>query len=128
MRLFQAPLDTCLDSPLLAGLSVHGLHFTVYEPSMIIRLVDFVQDMSGAPRHKTFSKPDFLKDASFLLTVEVFFTVCLQFVFFTCGGRAVRKKDQTQFPDGMNRKQKRPKLVSGWGGTVSKKDQTDFPP
>ena len=33
MRLFQAPLDTCLDSPLLASLSVHGLHFTVYTPS-----------------------------------------------------------------------------------------------
>ena len=36
MRLFQAPLDTCLDSPLLASLSVHGWHFTVYAPSRII--------------------------------------------------------------------------------------------
>ena len=30
MRLFQAALDTCLDSPFFASLSVHGLHFTVY--------------------------------------------------------------------------------------------------
>ena len=30
MCLFQAHPDTCLDSPLLASLSVHGLHFTVY--------------------------------------------------------------------------------------------------
>ena len=33
MRLFQAALDTCLDSPFSASLSVHGLHFTVYTPS-----------------------------------------------------------------------------------------------
>ena len=30
---FQAALDTCLDSPSFASLSVHGLHFTVYAPS-----------------------------------------------------------------------------------------------
>ena len=30
MRLFQAALDTPLDSPFSATLSVHGLHFTVY--------------------------------------------------------------------------------------------------
>ena len=30
---FQGALETCLDSPLLASLSVHGLHFTVYAPS-----------------------------------------------------------------------------------------------
>ena len=35
MRLLQAPLDTCLDSPFFAGLSVHGLHFTVYALSSI---------------------------------------------------------------------------------------------
>ena len=29
MRLFQAALDTPLDSPFSATLSVHGLHFTV---------------------------------------------------------------------------------------------------
>ena len=34
MPYVQAPLDTCLDSPLLASLSVHGLHFTVCAPSM----------------------------------------------------------------------------------------------
>ena len=33
MRLFQGPLDTCLDSPFFASLSVHGLHFTVYAAS-----------------------------------------------------------------------------------------------
>ena len=33
MRLFQAALDTCLDSPFFGSLSVHGLHFTVYAPS-----------------------------------------------------------------------------------------------
>ena len=33
MRLFQAALDTCLDSPFSATLSVHGLHFTVCAPS-----------------------------------------------------------------------------------------------
>ena len=33
MRLFQAPLDTPLDSPFSATLSVHGLHFTVCAPS-----------------------------------------------------------------------------------------------
>ena len=64
-------------------------------------------------------------DASFLLTVEVFY---LRFVFFTYGGGTVSKKDQTQFPDGGNREQKRPNLISGLGETVSKKDQTDFPP
>ena len=34
VRLFQAALDTCLDSPFFASLSVHGLHFTVYAPSI----------------------------------------------------------------------------------------------
>ena len=33
MRLFQAALGTCLDSPFFASLSVHGLHFTVYAPA-----------------------------------------------------------------------------------------------
>ena len=33
MRLFQAPLNSCLGSPFFANLSVHGLHFTVYAPS-----------------------------------------------------------------------------------------------
>ena len=33
MRLFQAPLDTSLDSTFSATLSVHGLHFTVCAPS-----------------------------------------------------------------------------------------------
>ena len=35
MRLFQAALDTPLDSPFSANLSVHGLHFTVCAPSSI---------------------------------------------------------------------------------------------
>ena len=34
MRLFQAALDTCHDSPFFASLSVHGLHFTVYARSI----------------------------------------------------------------------------------------------
>ena len=34
MHLFQAALDTRLDSPLLASISVHGLHFTVYAASI----------------------------------------------------------------------------------------------
>ena len=29
-RPFRTALDTCLNSPLLVSLSVHGLHFTVY--------------------------------------------------------------------------------------------------
>ena len=33
MRLFQAALDTTLDCPFSATLSVHGLHFTVCAPS-----------------------------------------------------------------------------------------------
>ena len=33
MRLFQAALDTPLDSPFSATLSVHGLHFMVCAPS-----------------------------------------------------------------------------------------------
>ena len=34
MRLFQPALDTPLDSPSSATLSVHGLHFTVCAPSI----------------------------------------------------------------------------------------------
>ena len=34
MRPFQGPLDTSLDSPFSASLSVHGLHFTVCVPSI----------------------------------------------------------------------------------------------
>ena len=37
MRLFQVALDTCLDSPFFASLSVHGLHFTVYAPSIYVQ-------------------------------------------------------------------------------------------
>ena len=37
MRLLQAALDTCLDSPFFASLSVHGLHFTVCAPSIRIQ-------------------------------------------------------------------------------------------
>ena len=36
MRLFPAALDTPLDSPFSATLSVHGLHFTVYAPSILL--------------------------------------------------------------------------------------------
>ena len=50
----------------------------------------------------------------------------LRFIFFTYSGGTVSKKDQTQFPDRGNRKQKRPNLIFGQGETVSKKDQTDL--
>ena len=43
MRLFQAVLDTCLDSPFFASLSLHGLHFTVYAPSGQISPLGFPQ-------------------------------------------------------------------------------------
>ena len=36
MRLFQAPLGTCLGSPFFANHSVHGLHFTVYALSSFV--------------------------------------------------------------------------------------------
>ena len=36
MRLFQAALDTRLDNPFSATLSVHGLHFTVCAPSILV--------------------------------------------------------------------------------------------
>ena len=49
MRLFQAALDTCLDSPFVASLSVHGLHFTVYAPSMDPRLL-----ILGSPSDPSF--------------------------------------------------------------------------
>ena len=55
----------------------------------------------------------FFLDASFLLTVKVFL---LTVRLFTYGGGTVSKKDQTQFPAGGNRKQKRPNLISGGGG------------
>ena len=48
MRLFQAALDTPLDSPFSATLSVHGLHFTVYVPS--IRL--WLSGKEEAHKHK----------------------------------------------------------------------------
>ena len=47
MRLFQAPLDTCLDSPFFASLSVHGLHFTVYAPSSNFQYAIFVLEFAG---------------------------------------------------------------------------------
>ena len=37
MRLFQAALDTRLDSPFSATLSVHGLHFTFCAPSINLK-------------------------------------------------------------------------------------------
>ena len=45
MRLFQAALATCLDSPFFASLSVHGLHFTVYAPS-----IKFAKLREGSPK------------------------------------------------------------------------------
>ena len=51
------------------------------------------------------------KDASFLLTIEVFLLTVRR--FYLLWG---------------NREQKRPNPISGRGGIVSKKDQTNFPP
>ena len=49
MRLFQAPLDTCLGSPFFASLSVHGLHFTVSAALKISLGFAFVM-MLGMPK------------------------------------------------------------------------------
>ena len=47
MRLFQAVLDTPLDSPFSATLSVHGLHFTVCTPSIFCRFCSFSGQFSA---------------------------------------------------------------------------------
>ena len=47
MRLSQAALDTCLDSPFFASLSVHGWHFTVYAP-LTHALSDMAPAMQGS--------------------------------------------------------------------------------
>ena len=52
MRLFQAALDTCLDSPFFASLSVHCLHFTVYVPSRKFKT------KFGALSFRNFSDPE----------------------------------------------------------------------
>ena len=60
MRLFQAALDTPLDGPFSATLSVHGLHFTVCAPSKIRHLTIFccgstlvcARDKPGCPTDK----------------------------------------------------------------------------
>ena len=49
MRLFQAALDTRLDSPFFASLSVHGLHFTVYASSILPSLMSFYRPLSHRP-------------------------------------------------------------------------------
>ena len=74
MRLFQAPLDTCLDSPFFASLSVHGLHFTVCELSSIYLGTYFfrsfpkgrkIENIQGLPpRLKTSSEIDIVQENS----------------------------------------------------------------
>ena len=50
MRLFQAALDTPLDSPFSGTLSVHGLHFTVCTPSKLGKMSEpMVSDSFSAP-------------------------------------------------------------------------------
>ena len=49
MRLFQAALDTCLNSPFFASLSSHGLHFTVYAASSFGFLLVFSVYFLGVP-------------------------------------------------------------------------------
>ena len=46
MRLFQGALDTPLDSPLSATLSVHGLHFTVCAPPRLSLRRCFLEKVS----------------------------------------------------------------------------------
>ena len=53
MYLFQTALDTCPDSPLLASLSVHALHFTVYAPSRGIGLEKTMHGFSTWKTHQT---------------------------------------------------------------------------
>ena len=65
-----------------------------------------------------------MKEASFLLTVELFL---LTVRLFTYGGGTVSRKDQTQFSDGGTESRKdRTQFPDRTGGTVSKKDQTDL--
>ena len=59
MRLFQAALDTCLDSPFLASLSIHGLHFTVYAPSSFVRYRQDRRTKKTAKRRCTEFSPFF---------------------------------------------------------------------
>ena len=63
MRLFQAALDTPLDRPFFASLSVRGLHFTVYAPSKnVLNISKIVPDPPSNTifRHFTMvSKPRF---------------------------------------------------------------------
>ena len=54
----------------------------------------------------------YVLDVSFVLTIKVFYLRC---VFVPCGGGTASRKDQTQFPDGVNSKQKRPNPISGRG-------------
>ena len=59
MRLFQAALDTCLDSPFFASLSVHGLHFTVYAPSILPWPILCRQHVQGKFYTQRFSNTSF---------------------------------------------------------------------
>ena len=52
MRLFQGALDTLLDSPVFATLSVHSLHFTVCAPSDVP--CELPWDVMGYPTPKFF--------------------------------------------------------------------------
>ena len=62
--------------------------------------------------------------------VRPIFKGCVFFTYnwglFAYGGVTVSRKDQTQFPNRVNRKHKIPNPISGRGGTASRKDQTDF--
>ena len=57
MRLFQAALDTPLDSPFSAILSVHGLHFTVCAPSSIPKKIVHRDFAKGVQLAGTVSLP-----------------------------------------------------------------------
>ena len=59
MRLFQAPLNTCLDSPFFVSLSVHGLHFTVYAPSIVCDSKNYMEKIVRRQKSQNESSPNF---------------------------------------------------------------------
>ena len=62
MRLLQAALDTPLDSPFSATLSVHGLHFTVCAPSKNESSPNFSSFRPGfSPEFSSEISPSFLR-------------------------------------------------------------------
>ena len=59
MRLLQAALDTPLDSPFSATLSVHGLHFMVCAPSIFFGVAAFLGEFSWENNLEMYQGPWF---------------------------------------------------------------------